>query len=145
MNEISLWLGILSLSISLLAIPIAWVWKLSKWDSAIKSVDSLTKQMKSLEDRLTSNEKRTERALLITEPLWDSICSNLPGILKLHNSPDPLSNVLLDQDAPGEAEDLLKRMSDEVSKVRDTDPNRALALCLALWAVRVKLSERKLK
>jgi hypothetical protein len=135
------WIALISGLIALLAIPVAWVWKLSKWDEAIKSIPTVIGNQVKFEKRLDEDERKIERITLITEPLWEAICANLPGILKMHNSPDPLAHALNGDATREEIEAVLVRLKEEVKEVRDTDPARAVALTLAIWAVKVKLCQ----
>lgn len=135
------WLALISGLIAVGSIVVAWLWKLSKWDTAIKSIPGVVENQKKFEKRLDEDERKIERISLITEPLWESICANLPGILKMHSSPDPLAHALHENATKEELECVICRLKDEIEKTRDADPGRAISLVLALAAVKVKLKE----
>jgi hypothetical protein len=129
--------------VALLAIPLAWIWKLSKWDEAIKSLPEMVKNQAKFERRLDEAERKIERITLITEPLWESICANLPGILKMHNSPDPLAHALNGESTEEELVALIARLKGEIEEAKDSNPTRAMLLILALSAVSTKLKLRR--
>lgn len=124
----------------LAALPTAWVWKLSKWDSKIGVIDTLAEEMKAVKTQQEDNRLKTERLQTMIEPFWETICNNLPGILRLHNSPDPLTAALAGEATSEEMAALIEQMQGEFEEIRFSDPGRALALSMAVGAVKARLN-----
>jgi hypothetical protein len=133
--------GLISGITALLAIPVAWIWKLSKWDTEIKSIPTICKRMDIMDQRILATELKSGKLETMIEPFWETVCANIPGILKMHSSPDPLVRAFNGTASPEEIDALKKRINDELPEAQEKDPSRALALTLALWAVKVKESD----
>lgn len=140
MEIIAAWVGLVAGLIALAAIPTAWIWKLSKWDSKIGMIDALAADMAAVKKLGEENRLETARLQTMIEPYWETICKNLPGILRLHNSPDPLAAALNGDATNEEMVALIERMETEFSEIQLMNPGRALALSIAVAAVKARLN-----
>lgn len=132
--------GLVAGLVALAAIPIGWVWKLSKWDSKIALIDTVAEDMKYVKQEAEATRLKAERLQTMIEPFWETICKSLPEILRLHNSPDPLDAALSGEATHEEMAALIEQMETEFNEIRLMNPGRALALSFAIGAVKARLN-----
>lgn len=130
--EVAAWVGLAAGLAALLAIPVGWVWKLSEWNAGIKKIPDMNTQMQA-------NARKIERLETIIEPFWDTVCKNLPSILNYRNSPDRLEKALNGGSTREEMQALKDEMMAEFDQVRQSQPDRAVALLFGVWTLKVML------
>ena len=80
-----------------------------------------------------------ERQGTMIEPFWQTLCDNLPAILKMHNSPDPLANVLHGTPTIEDVDNLISRIQDELSEsINSGDNIKSYGYIMALAMARAK-------
>ena len=117
-----------------------WIWDTRNTVGRLEAdfTKQLAKTKESLDKEINRVSEELERTNTMIEPFWQTLCASLPGILKMHNSPDPLAAVLSGKASPEQVESLTKRLYNELEVAKENDPSRAVALLLAIWAVKVK-------
>lgn len=118
-----------------------WIWDTRNVAGRLES--DMNKQFgllqKDFDKQISEVREDLERQGTMIEPFWQTLCTSLPSILKMHNSPDPLDAVLNGNPNMADIdniEDELKCRLIEAQKAGDD--GKALALTLAIVAVRVK-------
>jgi hypothetical protein len=74
---------------------------------------------KDFDKQLGEVREELEHQGTMIEPFWNTLCENLPTILKMHNSPDPLWAVLNGDPTVDEVESLICRIQSELKVAID--------------------------
>lgn len=94
--------------------------------------------------RIGKVENRLGKAETMLEPLWEIAKAALPKVLKLHNSPDMLWQVLNCDATEEEIQSVDERLKQVIEEASETDDSgRVLAAVVARWMV--DLRRKKLK
>lgn len=93
---------------------------------------------KDFHKEISEVKEELERHGTMIEPFWNTLCDNLPAILKMHNSPDPLVTCLEGQPTIEEIDALITRITNELKIALDKDDSKAYGYILALAMAKAK-------
>lgn len=122
-----------------------WVWltrdKLG--DKIEESTEKLRKELcneiSKTNDKLEALSLQQERNNTMIEPLWETLCESLPGILKMRNSPDVVDYMLNGSPTIRELDDFMSDIKNKLISAQDAgNDTRAMALTWLLVALRIR-------
>lgn len=87
---------------------------------------------KDFHKEISEVKEELERHGTMIEPFWGTLCDNLPTILKMHNSPDPLIACLEGQPTIEEIDALITRINNELKVAVEQGDSKAYGYIFAL-------------
>lgn len=122
-----------------------WVWNTRNGlgNKVDTSIDKLRKELcteiSETNKKLEAMALQQERSNTMLEPLWETLCESLPGILKMRNSPDIVDYMLNGDPTEDEISNFADTIKVKLEKAQnDNDDTKAISLLWLMVALKMK-------
>ena len=117
-----------------------WIWDTGRSVNRLETKinDKINDLQGNFNKQMMEVKEDLERHNTMIEPFWNTLCENLPLILKMHNSPDPLVDCFEDKVTIEEIDALITRINTELAEALIHNNPKAYGYIMALAMAKAK-------